>query len=73
MDEEYGVFPLDAVSYTLCQPPNVIRECRGPGDFIGAAYQLRATLRFSCGGVKYPLEGGGNFPYGLHCMVGLCV
>ena len=47
MDEEIGVGPLVAVSYTLRHPPNVIRKCRSPGDFIVAAYQLRVPLSFS--------------------------
>ena len=71
-DEEYGVFPLDAVPYTLRQPSNVVGESCGPGDFIGSAYNMCVPLWFSCGGVKYPLEVYGAFPYGIHCMVGLC-
>ena len=57
VDEEDGVCPLDAVPYTLRQPSNVIGESRGPGAFIGSVYQLRLPLCFSCGGVKYHLEG----------------
>ena len=72
VDEEYGVITLDAVPYTLRQPSSVIREICGPGVFIESAYELGVPLGFSCGGVKYPLEGYGAFPYGLHCMVGLC-
>ena len=72
VDEEDGVFPFDAVTYTLLQPSNVIGESSGLGAFIGSAYKLCVTLVYSCGGVKYPLEGYGAFPYDLHYMVGLC-
>ena len=57
MDEEDGVCPPEAVPYTLLQPSNVIGESSGLGAFIGSAYKLCVTLGFSCGGVKYPLEG----------------
>ena len=72
VDEEDGVSTLDAVPYTLHQPSNVVGESCGPGVLIGSAYEIGVPLRFSCGGVKYLLEGNGAFPYGLHCMVGLC-
>ena len=44
--EEDGVFPLDAVPYTLRQPSNVVGESCGPGVFIGSAYELGVTLGF---------------------------
>ena len=72
VDEEYCVLLLGEVPYTLRQPSNVAGESCGPGAFIGSAYKLCVTLVYSCGGVKYPLEGYGAFPYGLHCMVVLC-
>ena len=72
MDEEYGIFTLVVVYYTLRQPPNVIGECRSAGAFIICVYQLRLPLSFSYVGVKYPLESYGAFPYGIHYMVGLC-
>ena len=72
VDEEDGVSTLDAVPYTLHQPSNVVGKRCGPGVFIGSAYELGVPLVFSCGGVKYSLEGNGALPYGLHCMVGLC-
>ena len=72
VDEEDDVCPLGVVPYTLRQPSNVIGENRGPGAFIGSAYQLCVPLSFSCGRVKYPLESYVVFLYGLQCMVGLC-
>ena len=72
VDVKYGVFPLDAVPYTLHQTSHVIGESRGPGAFIGSAYKLCVSLGFSCGRVKYPLEVYSTIPYGIHCMVGLC-
>ena len=72
VDEEDGVFPLDTVTYTLRQPSNVVGERCGPGVFIGSAYDLGVSLGFSCGWVKYPLEGNGSLPYGIHFMFGLC-
>ena len=72
MDEEDGVFPLDTVTFTLRQPSNVIGEIRGPGAFTRSAYKLCVPLGFTCGGVKYPLEGYGAFPHTPQCMVVLC-
>ena len=72
VDEEDGVITLDAVPYTLHQPSNVVGERCGPGVFIGSAYELCVPMGFSCGGVKYSLEGKGALPYDLHYMVGLC-
>ena len=72
VDEENGVSTLDEVPYTLRQPSDVIGEGCGPGVFIGSADELGVPLGFSCGRVKYSLEGNGSLPYGLHCMVGLC-
>ena len=72
VDEEDGVFTLDTVPYPLRQPSKVVGGGCGPGVFIGSAYKLCVPFGFSCDGVKYPLEGYGARPYGLHCMVGLC-
>ena len=72
VDEEDGVCPLDAVPYTLRQPSNFVGEICGPCVFIGSTYKLCVPLGFSCGRVKYPLEGYGTSPNGLHGVVGLC-
>ena len=72
VDEEDGVSTLDAVPYTLRQLSNIVGERCGPGVFIGSVDELCVSLGFSCGGVKYPLEGNSALPYGRHCMVGLC-
>ena len=73
VDKEYGVSTLDTVLYTFRQPSNVVGEHCGLGVCIGSVYDLGVPLGFSCGGVKYSLEGNGALPYGLQCMVGLCV
>ena len=70
--EEDFVCPFDAVPYNLRQPSNIIGESCGLGYFIESAYKLCVPLGFSCGRVKYPLEGYSAFPYRLHSMVGLC-
>ena len=70
--EEDGVSTLDAVTYTLSQPYNVVGKRCGLGVFIGSKYKLCVPLGFSCGGVKYPFKGNGALPYGLYCMAGLC-
>ena len=72
MYEEDGFSPLDADSDTLRQPPNFIGEFRSSDAFIRSVYQLRVPLSFSFVGVNYPLESFDAFPYGLHCMVGMC-
>ena len=73
VEEEDGVSTLGAVPYTLRQPSNVVVEGCVPGVFIGSAYELGVPLVFPCVGVKYSLEDNGALPYGLHCMIGLCV
>ena len=72
VDEEDDISNLETVPYTLRQPSNVVGESCGPGVFIGSTYEMGVPLGFSCGGVKYSLEGKGYLTYGIHCMVGLC-
>ena len=46
VDEEDGFSTLDAVTYTLRQPSNVVGEGCGPGVFIGSMYEMGVPLGF---------------------------